>query len=190
MTRDEAINLIHSAWRPGEKSGHRRILYLLGLLGNPHKSLRFVHIAGTNGKGSTAAMLDSILREAGYRTGRFVSPYLERFEERITVDGVQIEERELVACLEQVQEASAQMQKDGLTPPTEFETVFAIALLHYVRQGCEIVVLEAGLGGARDITNVIDTPEAAVLTLNSDSNAATRDGTVNLTILALEAAEP
>lgn len=164
MTRDEAINLIHSAWRPGEKSGHRRILYLLGLLGNPHKSLRFVHIAGTNGKGSTAAMLDSILREAGYRTGRFVSPYLERFEERITVDGVQIEERELVACLEQVQEASAQMQKDGLTPPTEFETVFAIALLHYVRQGCEIVVLEAGLGGARDITNVIDTPEAAVLT--------------------------
>ena len=69
MTRDEAINLIHSAWRPGEKSGHRRILYLLGLLGNPHKSLRFVHIAGTNGKGSTAAMLDSILREAGFEPG-------------------------------------------------------------------------------------------------------------------------
>ncbi len=164
MTRDEAVALIHGAYRPGTKSGHQRIICLLELLDNPHRKLKFVHIAGTNGKGSTAAMLDHILRAAGYRTGRFVSPYLERFEERVTVDGQQIGERDLVDCLLQVQEAAGQLTQKGHTPPTEFETVFAIALLHFVQQGCDIVVLEAGLGGSRDITNLIETPEVAIIT--------------------------
>ena len=115
MTRDEAVALIHGAYRPGTKSGHQRIICLLELLDNPHRKLKFVHIAGTNGKGSTAAMLDHILRAAGYRTGRFVSPYLERFEERVTVDGQQIGERDLVDCLLQVQEAAGQLEPYPLT---------------------------------------------------------------------------
>jgi len=123
MTRDEAVALIHGAYRPGTKSGHQRIICLLELLDNPHRKLKFVHIAGTNGKGSTAAMLDHILRAAGYRTGRFVSPYLERFEERVTVDGQQIGERDLVDCLLQVQEAAGQLTQKGHTPPTAWPTI-------------------------------------------------------------------
>ncbi|MBQ3076554.1 MAG: bifunctional folylpolyglutamate synthase/dihydrofolate synthase [Clostridia bacterium] len=164
MTRDEAVARIHASYRPGKKSGHQRMRRLLELLGDPHRQLKFVHIAGTNGKGSTAAMLDSILRAAGLRTGRFVSPYLERFEERITVDGEQIGEAALVSCLERVLQAGERLVEEGFTPPTEFETVTAIAFLHYLDSRCQLVVLEAGLGGARDITNLIDTPEVAILT--------------------------
>ena len=164
MTRDEAVAAIHSSYRPAGRDGHKRIRCLLELLGNPQDTLRFVHITGTNGKGSTAAMLDSILCAAGYCTGRFVSPYLERFEERITVNGEQIPEAALVSCLRTVQSAVPELERRGHTPPSEFETVFAIALLHYQKEQCDIVVLEAGIGGSRDITNLIQTPEAAVIT--------------------------
>lgn len=164
MNREQALSYIHGAPRPGAKSGPERFLQLLELLGNPQRQLRFVHIAGTNGKGSTATLLANILRAAGLRTGRFVSPYLERFEERICVDGEEIPERELVACTALVREAAERLPQHGFSLPTEFEVVTALGLLHYLRQGCDAVVLEAGIGGRNDITNVIDTPMAAVIT--------------------------
>ena len=139
--------------------GLDRIRELLDRLGRPQDRLRFVHVAGTNGKGSTCAYLASILRAAGYRTGLFTSPYLEAFEERIRVDGENISAADLFEATLEVRE-----QAEALTDhPTEFELMCAVALVHFARSACDVVVLEAGLGGRFDATNVIDAPEACVI---------------------------
>ena len=131
-----------------------------GRAGRPHKRLRFVHVAGTNGKGSTAAMLASCLQAAGYRVGLFTSPFINRFNERIQVDGQQIPDEELVQLVERVQPAA-----DAMTDvPTEFEIITALGMLYFARKQCDIVVLEVGLGGTLDSTNVIENPECAVIT--------------------------
>ena len=163
MNREKALEYIHGAHRPGKKAGHERFVKLLELLGDPHRKLRYAHIAGTNGKGSTTTMVAQIMQESGCKAGRFVSPYLERFEERISVNGEMISERALCACVEAVQEAAKQLPALGFTLPTEFEVVTAIGFLHFYRQGCDIVALETGIGGLNDITNVIDTPDVAVI---------------------------
>ena len=119
-----------------------------------------MHIAGTNGKGSTAAMLASILRAAGYTTGLFTSPYLERFAERMQVNGVPVPDAEFAAVCEALQPCIAAMDD----PPTEFELVTAAAMLWFRRRGCDVVVLEVGLGGRLDATNVIAAPACAVIT--------------------------
>ena len=160
MTYQQALDYIHAVHWQGHRPGLERIRTLCGLLGDPQKDLRFVHVAGTNGKGSTAAMLDSCLRQAGYKVGLFTSPYILRFNERIQVDGAPIPDQDLVDLVEQVQPAAAAMAD----VPTEFELITALGLLYFARTRCDIVVLEVGLGGALDSTNVIDPPECAVIT--------------------------
>lgn len=160
MTYQEALAYIHAVHWQGHKPGLARTRALLAALGDPHKRLRFVHVAGTNGKGSTAAMLDSCLRCAGYKVGLFTSPYIIRFNERIQVNGAPIPDGDLVRLVEQVRPAAAAMAD----VPTEFELITALGMLYFAQQRCDIVVLEVGLGGALDSTNVIDPPECAVIT--------------------------
>ena len=160
MDYQEALAYIHAVHWQGHKPGLDRTRALLAALGDPHKRLRFVHVAGTNGKGSTAAMLDSCLRCAGYRVGLFTSPYINRFNERIQVDGVPIPDGDLVRLVEQVRPAASAMAD----VPTEFELITALGMLYFAQERCDIVVLEVGLGGALDSTNVIDPPACAVIT--------------------------
>ncbi len=152
--------------------GLDRIRELLDRLGRPQDRLKFVHVAGTNGKGSTCAYLASILQAAGLRTGLFTSPYLITFEERIRVDGVNI-------ALDQLAEVAllVKEQAEAMTDhPTEFELMTAVALVHFARQGCDIVVLEVGMGGRFDATNVIDVPEAAaIMSISLDHTAILGD---------------
>ena len=159
MTYQEALAYIHAVHWQGHKPGLARTRALLAALGDPHKQLRFVHVAGTNGKGSTAAMLDSCLRCAGYKVGLFTSPYIIRFNERVQVNGAPIPDGDLVRLVEQVRPAAAMADV-----PTEFELITALGMLYFAQQHCDIVVLEVGLGGALDSTNVIDPPECAVIT--------------------------
>ena len=160
MNVNEAIQYIHSVFWKGSVPGLDRIRELLARMGNPEKDLRFVHIAGTNGKGSTAAMTASILRKAGYRTGLYTSPYIYRFNERMQVDGEEISDEDLTDITEYVKPFADAMAQS----PTEFELVCGIAFEYFRRKKCDIVVLEVGMGGALDATNVIDTPEVAVIT--------------------------
>lgn len=132
---------------------------LLRRLGDPQNRLRFVHIAGTNGKGSCAAMLASVLKAAGYKTGLFTSPYLSRFNERMQINGKEIENDVLAEIVTRVRVPAEAMEDH----PTEFELMTAAAMLWYAEEGCDIVVLETGLGGRFDATNVIASPEAAVI---------------------------
>ena len=131
--------------------GLERITELLDRLGNPQNRLRFVHVAGTNGKGSTCAFVSSILQQAGYRVGLFTSPYIDHFEERIRVDGLEISHDDLVSVTLCVREAAEAMDSH----PTEFELMTAVAFEHFARSECDIVVCEVGLGGRLDSTNVI-----------------------------------
>lgn len=159
MTYVEAIQWIESVSGQGRQRGLSRMEELMHRLGDPQKQLRFVHVAGTNGKGSACAMLASILRRAGYRTGLYTSPHLQRYNERINIDGKDCSDREFAAAAGIVQQAALGMQE----PPTEFETITAMAFVCFVAQHCDIVVLEVGLGGRIDATNVILQPEAAVI---------------------------
>lgn len=159
MNVNEALNYIHSVCWKGSIPGLSRTQELLRRLGDPQKTLKFIHIAGTNGKGSTAAMLDSILRAAGYRSGLYTSPFITCFNERMQVNGEMISDEELAEITEQVKPHAEAMADH----PTEFELVTAIAMVYFARHACDIVVLEVGLGGELDSTNVIDTPEAAVI---------------------------
>ena len=160
MNAQQAIEYIHSFFWKGSIPGLSRTQELLRRLGNPEKKLKFVHIAGTNGKGSTAAMTASILQKAGYRVGLYTSPYIYRFNERIQVNGVQIPDEDVAAVTEYVKQYAEAMEEK----PTEFELVTAIGFEYFLRQNCDIVVLEVGMGGALDSTNVIETPEVAVIT--------------------------
>lgn len=160
MTGTQAIAYMQAiSWR-GSKPGLERTQALLAALGNPEKTLKFVHIAGTNGKGSTAAMLSSILRRAGYRTGLFTSPFLQRFHERMQIDGLPIPDDELG----RVTEALRPYAESLPDKPTEFELMTCAAFQWFAYRGCDLVVLETGMGGRLDSTNVIGPPEAAVIT--------------------------
>ena len=160
MNVNEAIAYIHSVCWKGTVPGLGRTQELLSKMGNPEKKLKFVHIAGTNGKGSTAAMTASILQQAGYRVGLYTSPYIYRFHERMQVNGVQISDEDLCAVTEYVKPLADSMVES----PTEFELVCCIAFEYFLRQNCDIVVLEVGMGGSWDATNVIECPEVAVIT--------------------------
>lgn len=159
-TAEEAISYIHSFFWKGSIPGLSRTQELLERLGNPQDKLKFIHIAGTNGKGSTASMLASIFRAAGYRTGLYTSPYIICFNERMQVNGEMIPDDELAEITELVKPHAEAMQDH----PTEFELVTAIAMVYFARHDCDLVVLEVGMGGEWDSTNVIATPEAAVIT--------------------------
>ncbi|MEF2594624.1 MAG: folylpolyglutamate synthase/dihydrofolate synthase family protein [Eggerthellaceae bacterium] len=159
----DPIAYINTPRWQASRLGLERIHELLERLGRPQDRLKFVHVAGTNGKGSICAYLASILGAAGHRTGMFTSPYIERFEERIRVDGVMISPDELRDVTLAVREHAEAMAEETGDHPTEFELMTAVALEHFARCGCDIVVLEVGLGGRLDSTNVIDAPEACVI---------------------------
>ena len=160
MNYESALEYIHAVQWAGHKPGLSRTRTLLAALGDPHKKLHFVHVAGTNGKGSTAAMLASCLQAAGYRVGLYTSPFINRFNERIQVNGEQIPDDALVRLVERVRPAADAMAD----VPTEFEIITALGMLWFAEEKCDIVVLEVGLGGTLDSTNVIDPPECAVIT--------------------------
>ena len=159
-TPDEAIAYIHSVFWKGSIPGLSRTQNLLDLMGNPQNDLKYVHIAGTNGKGSTASMTANILQKAGYRVGLYTSPYIYRFNERMQVNGEPISDKELVDITAWVRPLAQSMEES----PTEFELVSCIAFEYFKRNACDIVVLEVGMGGALDSTNVIAAPEVAVIT--------------------------
>ena len=160
MTYNEALDYIHDTrWR-GSKRGLSRIKLLLDKMDNPQDNLRYVHVAGTNGKGSTSACIAQILREAGYKTGLYTSPFIERYNERIQVDGVQIGDDELAELVERMSKIADSLPEH----PTEFEFGTAIAFQYFMEKKCDIVVLEVGMGGEFDATNVINNSEVTVFT--------------------------
>ncbi|WP_261428868.1 uracil-DNA glycosylase family protein [Berryella wangjianweii] len=150
-------------WRAASL-GLDRMRALLDRLGNPQRRVRCVHVAGTNGKGSTCAYIESALRCAGYRTGLFTSPYVIRFEERIRVCGDDIGSDDLRDVTWRIHQHAEAMEAEGLGHPTEFELMFAIAMAHFADQGCDIAVIEVGLGGRLDATNALDASEVCVIT--------------------------
>jgi len=156
----EAIAYIEDKGWSTVNFGLSRTRHLLAALGSPQSDLRFVHVAGSNGKGSTCAMLEAILRAQGYKTGLYISPYIQKFNERIQVNGVCIPDDRLLEIIERVV-AIADAMEDA---PTHFEIVTAMGMLYFAEEACDIVVLEVGMGGELDSTNVIGAPEAAVIT--------------------------
>ena len=160
MTQTQALEYIHSICWKGSVPGLGRTEELLERMGNPQKKLNFIHIAGTNGKGSTAAMLSSVLSASGYRVGLYTSPYIYRFHERMQVNGAEITDDQLCVITEFVKPLAESMEDS----PTEFELVTAIAMEYFMSQNCDIVILEVGMGGELDSTNVIDCPELAIIT--------------------------
>ena len=159
----DAIEYINTPRWLTSRLGLERIRELLYRLGRPQDRLKFVHVAGTNGKGSTCAFTASILAEAGFKTGLFTSPYVETFHERIRVNGRNISDEDLTATTLRVRECAEAMEAEGGEHPTEFELMTAVALVHFAHVGCDIVVLEVGLGGRLDSTNVIAAPEVAAI---------------------------
>lgn len=163
MTYSEAVAYIHSLLVFGMKPGLSRISALLSELGDPQNDLKFVHVAGTNGKGTTSNMLSRILVEAGYKTGLFTSPYVFSFCERIQVNHQNISESALAETVSIVRDAIERLNRRGIVP-TEFEAITAAALLYFKNAGCDIAVMEVGLGGRFDSTNIIPCPEVCVIT--------------------------
>ncbi|MVB12034.1 Folylpolyglutamate synthase [Caprobacter fermentans] len=164
MTYEEALEFICNTQKFGMKPGLHTISELLERMDNPQKKLRYIHIAGTNGKGSTAAFISSILMESGYKTGIFTSPHIQRVTERIKVNNAEIEQSRFAGLTELIQSKIKIMLEHGGCHPTEFEILTAMAFQYFYEQGCNVVVLEVGLGGRLDSTNVIDTPDLGVIT--------------------------
>lgn len=160
MNYTEALEYIHSVNWTFCKPGLERVIALCDALGNPQNDLRFIHVAGTNGKGSFCAMTASILQAAGYRTGLFTSPYIKIFNERMMVDGQPIADDELAELTAFVRPIADGMEDK----PTEFELITAIAFLYFKRHHCDVVVLETGMGGRLDATNLITSPLLSVIT--------------------------
>ncbi len=160
MTYEDALEYIHSVEWLGSRPGLSRTEELLIKLGNPEKGMKFIHVAGTNGKGSTCSMLESILREAGYKVGLYTSPYIVRFNERMCINGEPISDSELAELVEIIKPIADTMEDK----PTEFEIITALAFLYYKKNGCDVVVLEVGMGGRLDSTNVIESPVVSVIT--------------------------
>ena len=174
MEEKEALAYLDGLRGYGSRPGLERVGALLENLGDPQKKLKFIHIAGTNGKGSCAAMTASVLRAAGCRTGLFTSPCLRRVNEQLRLDGRPIGDAPLAALTAELRPLADAMEEH----PTQFEVLTALALLWFAREGADIAVLEAGLGGRLDATNVIDSPEAAVLMNIGLDHTAVLGGTV------------
>ena len=163
MTYEEARAYLEAAGKKGMVFGLEAMRALLARLGNPEKSLRFLHIAGTNGKGSVLAFCCSVLTECGYRTGAYTSPAVFSYEEHFLIDGKPMEKKRLPDYVKQVQKASEELSGEGIFP-TAFELETAVAFLYFKEEQCDIVVLEAGLGGREDATNVVENVEVSVIT--------------------------
>lgn len=160
MNCKESLDYIYSTVWKGSRPGLGRTLELLGMMGNIQDELKYVHVAGTNGKGSVCAMTANILKESGYKTGLYISPGLRSFNERMSVNGEYITDSELADIATYVRSFADKM-KDS---PTEFELTTVIAFEYFHRKKCDVVVLEVGMGGRLDSTNVIKSPEVSVIT--------------------------
>jgi|LSQX01.1.fsa_nt_gb dihydrofolate synthase/folylpolyglutamate synthase len=164
MNYEKALEYIHGTIKFGMKLGLQNISRLLKLMGEPHKKLKYIHVAGTNGKGSTTSMISTILKEAGYKVGMYTSPYIEEFTERIRVDGEKINKNRLAEIATWIKGLIQEMISQGNNHPTEFEIVTAIAFQYFYEQNCDIVVLEVGMGGRFDSTNIIEDALVSVIT--------------------------
>lgn len=158
------IDRIHEFNRFGMVLGLDRMEELLRRLGNPQDDLKVIHVAGTNGKGSVSKYLEEGLSACGYKMGLYTSPYIETFNERIRYDGADISDEDLEYYGQKVVSAAEAMVADGLDSPTEFEVVTAIAFLYFAGRQADITILEVGLGGIGDSTNVVKSPLASVIT--------------------------
>lgn len=163
MTYEEALNKIHSLLTFGSRPGLDRILTLLDRMGNPQDKLKYIHIAGTNGKGSVSAMLSSVLISAGYKTGLFISPYITDFRERIQINNTMISKSTLIDAVEKTFPLIEKLRDEGIII-TEFEYVNALQFYIHSNEKCDIVVLETGMGGLLDCTNVIKNPLCSIIT--------------------------
>lgn len=163
MDYPETLAWIHGTERFGSRLGLDRMRRLLHRLGDPQEKVPFLHVAGTNGKGSTTTMIASALTAGGFRTGRFISPYILEFRERMEIDGEMIPRERLAALATRLRPIAEEFKAAG-NPPTEFELVTALGLTWFAEEGCDIAVLEVGLGGRLDATNVIPAPLVAVIT--------------------------
>ena len=159
MNYTEAVNYIENNTWSTTRLGLERTKELLDRLGNPQQRLKFIHVAGSNGKGSTCAMVSSIMQSSGYKTGLYVSPHLEDFRERFSVDGKYISEEQFTKITEIVKEQAEGMEDH----PSQFEISTAMAMLFFLEENCDVVILEVGMGGALDSTNVIENTEVAVI---------------------------
>jgi len=159
----DTLDYLYSLTGLGIKPGLHSIKGLLRILGNPERTLPAIHIAGTNGKGSTAAMIESVLREAGYKTGLYTSPHLVRFNERIRLGAEEISDEDLLSLAAVVLGARERLKEQSGLEATFFEVTTAMALLYFKEQEAEVVILETGLGGALDATNVL-TPLVSIIT--------------------------
>lgn len=177
MTGKEAIEYIHSRLTFGSVLGLERISALCELLGNPQEKLRFIHIAGTNGKGSTSTMISEMLISAGYKTGLYTSPFVVDFRERIQLNGEMIPEDTLGEITERVKIAADRLDNQGICP-TEFEILTAIAFVYYYESGCDVAVLEVGMGGLYDSTNIIKNTDVCVITSISYDHTAILGDTI------------
>ena len=165
MTEQQAIEALHALPRlPRSGASLERMQALLDHLGNPEKQFKCIHIAGTNGKGTLAAMTSSILTHAGYKTGLTISPYVLNFRERFQINGQMMSPRTLASLTRKVLDAADAIIAEGGEGPVEFEAVTAIAFLWFARQKCDFAVVETGLGGRYDATNVIPAPLVAAIT--------------------------
>ena len=162
MTEAEAIEKIHSVYPSGKKEGLTNMRAVMARLDNVHERVPLVHVAGTNGKGSTCAMLERVLREAGYKTGLYTSPYIERYNERIRIGGRPVSGEQLAGLVGQVWPVIEQCRKEGLCI-TEFELGTVLAFLAFAQEGVDIAIIEVGLGGRLDPTNII-CPLVSVIT--------------------------
>lgn len=164
MKYEQAMEYIEEVKRYGIVPGLETSRELCRRLGDPQDELQFVHIAGTNGKGSVLAFVSTVLTAAGYKTGRYLSPVLRSYQERIQVNGRMITKKAVGELLGQIREAAKKMAADGFSHPTAFEVETAMAFLYFKQQACQIVVLETGMGGLLDSTNIIRNTLAAVFT--------------------------
>lgn len=178
MNYQEVMNYLEKTWRFGSRLGLERVAELMRRLGDPQKQLRFIHVAGTNGKGSTTTYIASILASAGLKVGIYTSPFILRFNDRVRIlDGPEavaarledgqtgeITEDDIARIFTRVADMADEMTRDSLDSPTEFELITAMALVYFAEQACDVVVLEVGLGGRLDSTNVIDAAEVSVIT--------------------------
>lgn len=164
VNANSAIDKIHEFQRFGSILGLERMNSLLKLLGNPQDELKIIHVAGTNGKGSTCRYIYSVLQAAGYKTGLYTSPFLEFFNERIELDGKYISDDDLAEYADRVLKCAEIMVARGEQSPTEFEVITAIAFLYFKEKGCDFAVMEVGLGGSGDSTNVCKSPLISVIT--------------------------
>ncbi|MBQ7970762.1 MAG: bifunctional folylpolyglutamate synthase/dihydrofolate synthase, partial [Clostridia bacterium] len=159
----EALDFIHSRKKFSGALSLDRIRALMEQLGDPQRALPCIHIAGTNGKGSTATMIATVLKKAGYKTGLFTSPFIHDFRERFMINGELIPKERLTALTAEVKNTCESLEAAGKEAANEFEIVAAIGFLYFCRENCDIAVIETGLGGRFDATNIIEKPLASVI---------------------------